>query len=230
MDRDPLVDARDLVGELFPQARWAVLSGSVITAARTAGSDLDIVVLLPDGDAVAPHRESRYFREWPVELFVHDEASLEHFFAKDQARRRPTLHRMVATGIAVSGDPGAWQSRSAAALAAGPTTLPDDRREYARYALTDLLDDLAHATDPGERTVIANTAWAAAAQFALDLADHWTGGGKWLLRELRELDANLADRWLTAHGKPEAITSFAVEVLDRAGGPLFAGYRVGAER
>jgi hypothetical protein len=73
MDKDPVADARALVEERFPQARWAVLAGSVITAHRTAGSDLDIVVLLPTDDPQAPHRDSRYFRGRPVELFVHDE-------------------------------------------------------------------------------------------------------------------------------------------------------------
>lgn len=45
VDGDPVNDARDLVAELFPRAVWAVLAGSVTTTWRTAGSDLDIVVL-----------------------------------------------------------------------------------------------------------------------------------------------------------------------------------------
>jgi hypothetical protein len=61
------------------------------------------------------------------------------------------------------------------------------------------------------------------------LGEHWTGNGKWLLRELRDLDAGLADRWLAAHGDTTAIASFAGEILDRACGPLFAGYRVTGE-
>ena len=75
-DRDPVIDARELVLELFPGARWALLTGSVLTEHRTGGSDLDIVVVLPDGDPLAPHRSSRHHRGWPVELFVHDEATL----------------------------------------------------------------------------------------------------------------------------------------------------------
>jgi hypothetical protein len=106
----------------------------------------------------------------------------------------------------------------------------DDERAAARYGLTDLLDDLTHARDQGERTVVAAVAWTTAAQQALVLGGHWVGGGKWLLRELRDMDNDLATRWLAAHGDAEAVAVFVREVLNRAGGPLFAGYCARGER
>jgi hypothetical protein len=42
---DPLTTAGDLVADRFPRATWATLTGSVLGPHRTAGSDLDIVVL-----------------------------------------------------------------------------------------------------------------------------------------------------------------------------------------
>lgn len=225
-----MVDARELVGELFPQAQWAILAGSVITAARTAGSDLDVVVVLPVGEPQVPYRESRYFRGWPVELFVHDEQTLEHYLAKELAMRKPSLHRMLACGVAVVGDAGGWQEDCARVLMRGPAPLSAAEIDYARYGLTDLLDDLVHAVDPGERTVISATTWTVAAQHALAFAGCWTGNGKWLLRELRRLDEGLVGRWLAADGDPAAIEAFAREVLDRAGGPLFDGFRAAGER
>lgn len=227
---DPAADARALVEERFPQARWAVLAGSVITAHRTAGSDLDIVVLMPDGDSQTPYRDACHFRGWPVELFVHDERSLAHYLDQGLAKRKPDMHRMVARGVALVGDPSPWQAGCERVLVEGPAPLAAGERDYARYALTDLLDDLVHAVDPGEKTVIAATAWTAAAQQALAFADHWTGGGKWLLRELRELDPRLADRWVAAFGDATAIEVFVREVLDRMGGPLFDGFRAGGDR
>src|SRR4051794_32236446 len=104
MDRDPVADARDLVHERFPTARWAVVTGSVVTARRTAGSDLDVVVMMPDGDERVPFRQSLFWRGWPVELFVHDEASLEAYLAKSIAGRKPILQRMIAEGFPVTGD------------------------------------------------------------------------------------------------------------------------------
>ncbi len=230
MDRDPVADARDVVTELFPQAVWAVLAGSVTTAQRTTGSDLDIVVLLPEGDPQAPHRDSRHFRGWPVELFVHDEMSLAHYLAKDLPARRPVLHRMVAGGVPLTGDPGDWRDQCAGTLANGPDPLSNEERARRRYLLTDLLDDLTHATDPGERAVIAGVAWIAIAEQALAMAEHWTGSGKWLLRELRDLDTDLADQWLEAQGNSDAIAGLIHRVLGNHGGPLFDGYRVVGER
>jgi hypothetical protein len=230
VERDPVTDARDVVAELFPQAVWALLAGSVITGWRTAGSDLDIVVMLPGDDPRAPLRASRRFRGWPVELFVHDAASLAHYLAKDLQGRRPVMHRMVTTGMPLTGDAGQWRDQCASVLAAGPAPLTDGEREWARYRLTDLTDDLIHADDPGERAVIAVTTWVAVAEHALALARHWTGSGKWLLRELRDLDPDFAGQWLRANGDPDATTALARLVLDRAGGPLFDGYDAPGER
>jgi hypothetical protein len=64
--------------------------------------DLDIVVCLP-GDPGLPYRQSLRWHGWPVELFVHDEDSLQPYLAKDLAARRPALHRMLATGHLVGG-------------------------------------------------------------------------------------------------------------------------------
>jgi hypothetical protein len=230
MADDPAGDARAFVQEHFPQAVWAVVTGSVLGAERTAGSDLDIVVVLPDGDPQAPHRDASRFAGWPVEVFVHDEATLDHYLAMELPGRRPILHRMLATGIAVHGDPGDRPGRCAQVLAAGPGTLPDAEVAWLRYALSDEIDDLVHATDPGERDVIAATAWFTVAQTALRLRGHWVGRSKWLLRELRDLDQDLAQRWLAARGVPEAIVALAGEVLRPVGGALFEGYRVAGER
>lgn len=229
MGHDPRGDAAELVQALFPHARWAVLAGSVTTSQRTAGSDLDIVVVLPDDDPQAPHRDSRRWRSWPVELFVHDAESLASYLANDLPNRRPVMHRMLATGVPLLGSPDPWQAECVAKLAAGPEPLTGPERDWCRYALTDLLDDLTHATDPAERTVISAAAWTAVAERALALADHWTGTGKWLLRELRDHDRDLADRWVAAHGDVSATTTLVQQVLDCHGGPLFEGYRVAGQ-
>lgn len=230
MEQHPIVDARALVAELFPQALWAVLAGSALTDLRTPGSDLDIVVVLPTDDPLAPHRDSRHFRGWPVELFVHDEHTLNHYLAKEVPQRKPTLHRMVANGAVLTGDPTPWQAQCQSALAKGPAPLTAQERELGRYVLTDLLDDLVHAADSGERSVIAVTAWTAAAQQSLAFADRWAGAGKWLVRELRGLDTELAERWLAAYPDLSAIELIVREILERLGGPLFDGYQVSGER
>ena len=142
---DPLTDARDLVLDRFPDATWALLTGSVLGPARTPGSDLDIMVLR---DEAPNFRESLRFRGWPVELFVNTPATLAAFLANDLAARKPSTHRMLATGVPLLGDPSEVTGRCARILAAGPPGLTIAERDRLRYGLTDLLDDHLHATDP----------------------------------------------------------------------------------
>jgi hypothetical protein len=132
---------------------------------------------------------------------------------------------MVAVGVPVKGSPGQWQAECARVLAAGPSPLSPTQRDGVRYGLTDILDDYHYAVAE-ERPVVAAALWLQAGRAALSLADHWDGGGKWLLRELLDLDAALARRWLAARDDP---AEFAREVLASAGGPLFEGYRVAGE-
>ncbi|MFC0627973.1 nucleotidyltransferase domain-containing protein [Kribbella deserti] len=66
--------AARLVGERFPGALAAWLGGSVARGTATRTSDLEITVLL--AGPPAPYRESLEYGGWPVELFVHTEASL----------------------------------------------------------------------------------------------------------------------------------------------------------
>ena len=148
----PVEDARALVAERFPAARAAFLGGGILSARRTATSDLDIVVVLTGPPA--PYRESLRWRGWPAETFVHDADSLEYFFGKDTARRRPTLARMCADGVVLAGrreETDLFQERARSILAAGPPPLSSAELDFARYGLTDLLDDLAGSTDAGDR-------------------------------------------------------------------------------
>lgn len=216
---DPVTVARALVQARFPHADWAMLTGSVVTGYRTPGSDLDIVVL----DETDPgHRESLRHQGWPVEFFVNTRASLTGFLASERAKRKPSTHRMLAQGVILFGHPGELPAQCARILADGPGPLTEAERDGLRYGLTDSLDDLHHATDPDERTVIAARLWTDTAVAALSLAGRWVSHGKWLLRELREHDPEFAARWLSSRDDPAAL---ATEVLENAGGPLFEGYR-----
>jgi hypothetical protein len=239
---EPVEAARGIVAERFGGALAAFLGGGVLSEHRTATSDLDIVVLL--AGPPAPFRESLRWRGWPVELFVHDPASIGNFFAKDTARRKPNLARMCTSGVVLAdagGVAGQIITRAQAVLAAGPAPLTGAELARRRYGLTDLLDDLAGSQDPGETAVISWQVFTEAAELALLVAGSWLGGGKWLLRELRAVDSELADgliaalpdppRWgpggSSPQGNTERLTELADQVLTTAGGRLWAGYRVG---
>jgi hypothetical protein len=227
---EPVEVARSVVAERFSGALAAFLGGGVLSAHRTATSDLDVVVLL--AGPPAPFRESLRWRGWPIELFVHDPESIGTFFARDTARRKPNLARMCTSGVVLAdagGMAGQIIAQAEAVLAAGPAPLTSAELERRRYGLTDLLDDLAGSEDPGETAVISWQVFTEAAELALLLAGSWLGGGKWLLRELRAADRDLADALVAALPDRLRLAVLADRVLARAGGRLWDGYRVAGQ-
>lgn len=220
--------ARRIVAERFPHARAAVLAGSVAAGRATATSDLDIVVLAGPEDRV---REAIRVAGVPVELFVHTDESVAYWFERERAEGGCTLAHMLATGLPLAGaEVPQLQESARRHLAAGPPVWTAELLEYRRFALTDALDDLAGATDAGERDVVAGQVLVMAAELALGSRGAWLGTGKWLLRRLRENDPELADQLLAGHrsavaiGEVSELVRVCDTVLDGVGGRLTEGF------
>ncbi|MGY0235239.1 nucleotidyltransferase domain-containing protein [Longispora urticae] len=232
MDHDrpePVPAATALVHERFPAARWAIVTGSVLTPARTPYSDLDVYVVLPDGPP-APYRESFLWQGWPVELFVNDEASFTGFLESELVERRPITASMVAAGTLILDGDGSFarvRADCARRLAAGPAPLTRADLDFRRYGITDQLDDLAGCADPHEAAMIALHLIRDAAGLALAAAGRWQANGKWLYRELRAADPDLAARLMAARDDHDVLAEVVREILDRVGGPLWTGFRIG---
>ncbi|MGY0390534.1 nucleotidyltransferase domain-containing protein [Nocardioides sp. WG-D5] len=233
---DPVVAARDLVLARFPDAEQAWLGGSVVLGGATPMSDLDITVLDP---TAAAHRESLRHLGWPVELFVHTDASIRHFVAQNLAERKPTMARLVARGVPLlPGDGGAAVRRYCEdVLQAGPAPLPASALAGARYALSDLVDDLQGAGTGPEGTAIAVETWRRTAELVLDVNGCWCGGGKWLMRELIALDAAAGTTWAprldaglaaALAGDTVLLRETAEDCLALAGGRLWEGFHQAA--
>ena len=194
-----------------------------------------MTVLLPGPPA--PFRESLVHDGWPVELFVHTDATVDHWLAMDRERRRPTLGRLIGEGrvlLDVEGAGAAVAARCRAFLAAGPEPLSDNDRDALRYGITDLLDDLADALDPAVRAAVAVELWQQAADLLLAGGGAWGGSGKWRVRELASYDEAHRTRFgprlygglaAAVRGDPGPLTRVTDEVLAGSGGRLWAGYR-----
>ncbi|MBB6628293.1 nucleotidyltransferase domain-containing protein [Nocardioides sp. KIGAM211] len=229
--------ARRLVAEQFPEARAAWLGGSVVLGGATPTSDLDVTVVL--GEAVV-HRESLTYSGWPVELFVHTEDSVRHFVAKDLARRRPTMARLVGEGVVLVDADGLGASLAQecrAVLAAGPAATTPAALDLQRYALTDLLDDLAGGADPAVLGATAVATWQAVAELRLATGGRWSGSGKWLARELAAYDLDAGTAYAVrlhealvaaVSGATAGLVALADEVLAPVGGRLWSGFRADA--
>jgi hypothetical protein len=227
--------AASFVAQEFPEALAAFLGGSVLTEHRTPTSDLDVVVLL--AGPPAPYRETFWHDGWVVEAFVHTRESLDRFWALDADRRVCSLLRMCADSRVVT-DPAdvaaEVQTEARRRLEAGPPEPGAGQLDARRYALTDLLDDLAGAEREDELAYIAGRVLVATAELALQHAGCWEGSGKALARQLRTADPDLAERLVNAHrlvlteGDTVPLYRSALQVLERVGGPLLAGYRLEA--
>lgn len=227
----PVEVARELTEHLFGAPRAVWIGGSVVTGHRMPASDLDIVVVT--ADRAVPYRQSFVWRGWPIELLVHDEATLKAYCEHGFARRRPTIPRIIADGETVlDGDGLAARLRPElrARIAEGPRAPGPVELDSRRYDLTDLLADLSGSTDPDETAMIGWHVLTGTAELALLARRHWLGRGKWLLRELRDLDPDLAGRLMRAREDPGRLAGIAREVLDGAGGPLWDGHHAPGPR
>ncbi|QXQ98244.1 nucleotidyltransferase domain-containing protein [Streptomyces sp. WY228] len=229
---DPVLTARALVRDRFPAARAAFLAGSVLTDRRTPTSDLDIVVLVDD--PLAAGRENLMYRGWPVELFVQTESRWHAFADQETAKRSSPLLAMCAEGMLLADTDGlgaALQDEARTRWAAGPPPLSEQERNYRRYILTDLLDDLRGCTDPAERVYLVSHLLQRASELVLLVGGHWLGTGKWLSRRLaaaapeahRALSGSAAQAMT---GDTKTFAAAVAGVLDRSGGTLWDGYAI----
>lgn len=79
--------------------------------------------------------------------------------------------------------------------------------------------------------------WQRTVELLLASSEHWTGGGKWLVRELEALDeargadytAQLQEALSQAvAGEVVALAKLAEHALRLVGGPLWSGFRMDA--
>jgi GNAT superfamily N-acetyltransferase len=234
MGEQGVVVAERVVMQRFPDARAAWLGGSVATGQQTSTSDLDITVLL-DGPP-APFRSSEVVDGWPVEFFVQTEESLLGFCAQDRGRRRPTTMRLVGSSIILIDRDGSGQRLQAALRQLdldGPPAATAPDLESQRYAITDMLVDMAAAPTGAEMLIVAAALTWAAGDLVLAANRRWSGSGKWLLREIASLDHDTGTQYAptmtdglraAAAGDPNRLHSVALEILNEFGGPVFDGY------
>ncbi|MFJ2555494.1 MULTISPECIES: nucleotidyltransferase domain-containing protein [unclassified Streptomyces] len=228
---DAIESARAVVDEHHADARAALLGGSVVTGRRTATSDLDIVVLLHG--APAPYRASVQYADWPVEMFVHTEATWHAYVERELRRRRSPLLWMCADGLLLFDTDGLGARIAAEArrlTASGPSPESAEEIDDRRYAITDLLDDLAGSNDQSERLFVATELVRRTGELALAVGGSWGGGGKWLARRLETTAPELSTRLHhglqeVLSGRVEPLVAVVEDVLGQAGGRLWVGYK-----
>ncbi len=204
-----------------------------MTSRRTPMSDLDVVVLLHG--APAPYRASLRNDDWPVELFVHTEATWHAYVEREVRKRRSPLLWMCADGLLLFDTDGVGSRLAAEArklAAAGPPMASAEEIDDCRYAITDLLDDLVGSTDQSERLFIATELVRRTGELALAISGSWGGGGKWLARRLETAAPGLSTRLYLGlrevlEGRIEPLVAVVDELVSQVGGRLWVGYKRG---
>lgn len=96
--------------------------------------------------APAPYRVSLQYADWPVEMFVHTSETWHAYVDRELPKRRSPLLWMCADGLMILDTDGLGSQIAAAAqklITAGPPPVSAAEIDDRRYAITDLLDDLA---------------------------------------------------------------------------------------
>lgn len=233
-DRMSLDQARQLVirhvGTAYPQVCAALLTGSVVRGTATPTSDVDVVVFLPDG--AGARRDTVSWEGISVDVFGYDPAGLDRWLPKDTERRRPVLSSLILDGVLVTGDPAiADRAKTAAAkiLAAGPRPTNEAELTRMRYGVTDLLLDIEGSADRAETLLLAGQLVQSVGDLLLATDGRWTGAGKWLLRELRAYDRELAADLSAAHDDlarmdlKQPLVRMVDNILARHGGRYLVG-------
>jgi hypothetical protein len=231
-EMDPLKAAGLIVSERFPSAEAAFLAGSVLTAKRTATSDLDILVFLGEDDQA--FRETLRLHGWLTELFVETPWSFHYFVNLETRARRSPLLQMCAHGailLSLDGAAERYQNESRHMLAKGPPPITKDELDQRRYELTNLLDDFIGSISSEELTYVTGQLLTKSSELALLSGSQWLGAGKWLARRLQQFNPDLlirldgAVRSVVQDNDRAPMQSTVREVLDTVGGPLSEGYR-----
>ncbi len=224
--------ALQFVNHYFSECQGAILAGSVVRGEANSTSDLDIVIF--DSTLPSAYRESLFFENWPIEVFVHNLHSYKEFFASDCERAKPTLPRMVAEGIVLK-DEGIMEdicSEARSLLSNGPVPWSLETIYMKRYFLTDMLDDFIGNTCRAEEIFIAGTLADLTGEFILRTNRQWLGHGKWLVRSLKLYDEKLANKFANAFqcfyetGQKEEVIELVESALQPHGGRLFEGFSV----
>jgi len=228
----PTEAARGVWRERYAGARVLFLAGSVMRGEATPASDLDVVVVyesLPNA-----YREAFVHAGWPVEAFVHDPETLEHFFGLDLRRGLPAMLSMVCEGVEIpeAGEfSGRLKRRARKLYEAGPPPWDEAELTLMRFRLSDWVDDMRFPRSPEELLATGAYLYQDAADFYFRTRGLWGAHSKTIPRRLRQTDLAFAERFLDAFDalfagkRNEPVIALVEELLAPFGGLLFDGFK-----
>ncbi|MBK9294189.1 MAG: nucleotidyltransferase domain-containing protein [Oligoflexia bacterium] len=232
MKPDPFHTVEKVLKERFPDAVLGFVAGSFIRGEETKFSDIDLVVIFKKLDFA--WRESFTFDGWPVEAFVHDPETLAYFFTEvDGKDGTPSLPNMVLEGRIISDRDQLGVKLKALAqkvIDQGPPQWTSDQIYYARYQITDLIDDLRDPRNLLEASIVSMKLEEVLGNFYFRANNKWSSSLKHIPRKLLKMNRPFGEHWIKAFedslsGDSQAVICITEEILKPFGGLLFDGYK-----
>lgn len=230
---DYLKIAGKIVGDKYPSCDGALMAGSIVRGEGSETSDIDLIIY--DDSIGRGYRESFYYDNVPIEVFVHSKKSFEYFFNYDCVKKMPSLPVMVMESIIIKEATYFKELKEKAKIIydKGPGELQESELDFMRYFITDLRDDFIGSTDEFETILIANELIIKLHEFFLLSNNKWIGKSKWIKKSLLKYDSDFQLRFekifLEFYSSREKsnILKLIDEITQPYGGEFFEGFSIG---
>jgi len=227
--RDEAIDlARDFALAHFPGVAAVFGFGSAFNGGFRPYSDIDLVIALPRGRFL--RNRCLLHRGVPMELHVFGLEGADRVIGFARRSGNASVLLPIAQGEVLLDQyliADEIKRRFAQAYEAGPEPAPATAIHALRHMITTQLLDLAGGLSPEEATASALSVYPLLMRLLYATGQSWRHRGKWAARHGERLMGGLAAKVHAAYraameGDPEPLLALALDVLDRAGGPLWA--------
>lgn len=229
--QDALRLAEEIRTTKYPDSAFCIASGSIIRGKGTILSDLDLIVVYSEINNA--RRESYFYKEMPIEAFIHDYETIQFFIYDDYNNASASMMNMITTGITIPFENDISNRLIAYArmlLDKGPSENTKQQNDFLLYRITDLVDDLRGDRSLLEQQNTLYTLYPLIGELALRKHHSFIASGKYLARYLEqycpEVLPPLNKVMNAAHsgtfGKQEV--QIIDDLIQSLGGFLFDGY------
>lgn len=215
----------------FPTAVAVFGFGSAFAARFRPYSDIDLVIVLPQGRFL--RNRCGVFRGVPFDLHVFGVGAAEQVIRYAKRSGNASVLLPIATGEVLA-DPALVaediRTRFAQAFAEGPEPAPPRAVATLRHTVTTQLLDMAGGLNADEAAMAALAVYPMLMRLLFAQTRTWRHRGKWAARHGDSLFEDLVPRLRAAYGRAMAdgdvapLTDLALRILERSGGPLWSPY------
>lgn len=228
-------DARELamqfVNQHFPSSLVVFGFGSAFSSRFKPYSDIDLVVVLPQGRFL--RNRCGVYRGVPFDLHVFGVGAVEQVIRFAKRSGNASVLLPVATGEVLA-DPALVaediRARFGQVFAEGPDPARPRAVISLRHAITTQLLDLASDLNPSEAAMAALAVYPMLMRLLFCQNRTWRHRGKWAARHGDSLFDGLASRLHVAYGQVMTdgnvapLVELAMQIMERSGGPLWSPY------